>query len=110
MKRNDRNAVFHRFDVETKSLGMNARVTEHGKLYDKLIAIGTFHIDALPAIGIDNAKFTVKAPTGERKRVRTMDAAHKAVEAWELEQAAKLSTLKGTDSALVTWRVKNYAI
>ena len=109
MKQASRN-VFHSFTVETKTLGLNPRITEHGKLYDKLIAMGTFFVDPVPVVGIDNARFTVKSPTGERKRVHTIDAAGKAIEAWVLEHAAAMPTLKASDSALVTWRVKNYAI
>ena len=104
-----RNAVFHRFSLETKSVGLNPRITDKGKLYDKLVAIGSFFIDSLPVVGIDNARYTVKAPSGERKRVHSLDAAYKAIEAWAIEQAATVSTLKSTDSALVTWRIKNYA-
>lgn len=101
--------VFASFSLETCSAGINPQVRGEHKLYDKLVIVGDFFIDKLTAVGTDMARFTVKTPTGERKRVTTLAAAHKAVEAWALEQAAKIPSLKSTDSALVTWRVKNYA-
>jgi hypothetical protein len=100
--------VFTSFTLETKTFGLNPRITPHGNQYDKIVACGSFYIDPLPAVGMDNARFTIKAPTGERKRVQTIDAAHKAIEAWAIDAAAGLSSLSGTDSALVAWRIKNY--
>jgi hypothetical protein len=100
--------AFHSFTLETRTFGLNARPSTHGNLYDKVVAVGTFFLDPLPAVGMDNARFTIKSPLGERKRVQSLDAAHKAIEAWAIDAAAGLPSLHGTDSALVAWRIKNY--